>query len=758
MDENLNKERYTEYTVLSAITAFLLFLVAMFVALSVSKEADFTLNGVALLFKNNPAMWIVLVFTVVFPCVVYLVIRKLTVRLQEKQRIINVEKTRIDDVNDFSQQLIHGNLDVDCKLGENDVLGDTLVKLRETLKKNEENSQKLRKAEEQRNWIAEGSAHFSETLRNYIHEPEQLSFHVIKDLTKYVNAVQGGFYVLDDSDPFNKFFNLTSFFAYDRRKFADQKIKWGDGLIGTCALEKKTIHLKSIPEQYITVTSGLGEASPDSLIVVPMLYEDQIYGVLEFASFSKFEPNHISLIEKTAESVGATLSAIKTNVKTARLLEESKAQTQSLTSHEEEMRQNMEELQATQEESVRQTQRLVFLEETLKQNIILAEFDPRGLFLTGNTLFYSKFEYSNDMKIEGKHISEFINEDSREGFNGIWEELTVDNKPFKGYIKLVNRTGKDLWIMASLSTSQYEDQSPAKVLMLGLDTTDEKMSLQKNEVIVQSVNITGINLEMDINGNMIDCNKSFTDLFGISQKELKSMVIFDVINPMELEVFNKRWDAIIHGNAYTGIIKGKTSKGDEVWMNGSFNITRNTAHETEHVVFVGIDITREKQLETELQRAIETMKRQDRQIRESERDMGNKIRETKSEILGQFREIEKMKNLNEKMLEAITDAIVTTSQDNRIVFFNKAAEELWKLNRKEVLDQEIGILFPEALIEKDELLESFTRPGDHKITGKRKRTVIIDKNGKERPVHVLLTKARVDNENAYMAFFQAVEK
>jgi PAS domain S-box-containing protein len=263
---------------------------------------------------------------------------------------------------------------------------------------------------------------------------------------------------------------------------------------------------------------------------------------------------------------------------------------------------------------------------------------------------------------------------------------------------------------------------------------------------------------MDINGNMIDCNKGFTDLFGISQKELKSMVIFDVIHPMELEVFNKRWDAIIHGNAWSGIIKGKTLKGDEVWMNGSYNITRNTAHETEHVVFVGIDITREKQLEAELQRAIETMKRQDRQIRESERDMGNKIRETKSEIIGQFREIERMKNLNEKMLEAITDAIVTTSQDNRIVFFNKAAEELWKLNRKEVLDQEIGILFPEALIEKDELLESFTRPGDHKITGKRRKTIIIDKHGKERPVHVLLTKARVDNENAYMAFFQAVEK
>jgi hypothetical protein len=71
-----------------------------------------------------------------------------------------------------------------------------------------------------------------------------------------------------------------------------------------------------------------------------------------------------------------------------------------------------------------------------------------------------------------------------------------------------------------------------------------------------------------------------------------------------------------------------------------------------------------------------------------------------------------------------------------------------------VINQDIGHLFPETLTEKDELLGSFTRPGDQKITGVRKKTSIIDKNGKEKQVFVLLTKARVDGENAYMAFFQ----
>ena len=73
----------------------------------------------------------------------------------------------------------------------------------------------------------------------------------------------------------------------------------------------ESVHLKSIPEGYITVTSGLGEANPDNLVVVPLMYEGQVYGVIELASFHAFDEHQTNLLEKTAESVAATLSAIK---------------------------------------------------------------------------------------------------------------------------------------------------------------------------------------------------------------------------------------------------------------------------------------------------------------------------------------------------------------------------------------------------------------------------------------------------------------
>jgi PAS domain S-box-containing protein len=577
---------------------------------------------------------------------------------------------------------------------------------------------------------------------------------VIKDLTKYINAIQGGFYLLDDADPSNKVFNLTAFFAYDRRKFADQQIKWGDGLVGTCALEQKIIHLSHVPESYITVTSGLGETKPDSLLIVPMQYEGQIYGVFEFASFGKFEPNHVTLVEKTAESVAATLSAVRTNQNTRRLLEESKAQTQALTSHEEEMRQNMEELQATQEEATRQSQRFLVLEETINQHLMRGEFDMDGRLVNANKLFFSKFEYGSDANIEGRHILDFITGEERDGFKEIWNKLVRSNESYKGYIKHVTRTGKDLWTIASLSLTHDDDPALNRIMLLAIDISEEQNRIQKNELIAESVSNCGIRFELDIIGNLLNCNEIFKQVFKLTQKDIKSLVVFDIINPIELDDFNKRWDGIIKGNGFTGVLRCKNVGGNNIWLSGKLTPNYNVMHEVETVIFIGSDITHEKQLETEVKSQAEILKKQERLIRDAEKDLTSKIRETRNELLDQLKITERIKNMNEKILEDSPDAIITTGHNNRIVFFNKAAEQLWNINRNEVLQQDISILFPEKLTDKDELIGSFTRPGDHKITGHRRNSTIINKNGTEKQVKILLTKARVDNENAYTAFIQ----
>lgn len=752
---NNKKDTVWQYTVLALIISLVIALIEVVIGLATDKDATYTVGGVFVLFRNSPVFWIIMIITLSTPTAIYFIVNNLTQKISDLQQAFDHDHDRLREINNYTHQLIQENFEVDLQLtGEHDMLGKSILELRDAMKKGRDNNLRIRKEEEMRNWIAEGLAHFSEILRNYIHDPEQLAFLVIKDLTKYINAIQGGFYLLDDTDPANRFFNLKAFFAYDRRKFSDQQIKWGDGLIGTCALEQKIIHLNQLPGSYISVTSGLGEAKPSSLLIVPMQNENQIYGVFEFASLGKFEPNHVALVEKTAESVAATLSAVRTNLKTARLLEESKAQTQALTSHEEEMRQNMEELQATQEEATRQAQRFLVLEESINQNLIRADFDRDGKLSSANSLFISKFEYGKDTAIEGRHILDFISEDNRIGFREVLDKLLRKDEPYKGYIKHVTRTGKDLWTIASVSTSRNDDPSLDKIMFLAIDISEERNRIQKNELIIESVNASGIRFELDIIGNLLNCNEGFKQLFKLSEKEIKSLVVFDIVNPIELEAFNKRWDTIIKGNAYTGILSGKNTGGGEIYLTGSFTPSYNMDHEIESIIFIGKDITHEKQLETAVKTQHEVLKKQEKLLKDAAKELTSKIRDTRTELLNQFKETERIKNLNEKILEDSPDAIVTAGHNNRIIFFNKAAEKLWNIDRNEVLQQDVSVLFPEKITDKDELIGSFTRPGDHKLIGQQRNSLIINKNGQKKNVKILLAKARVDNENAYTAFIQ----
>ncbi len=600
-------------------------------------------------------------------------------------------------------------------------------------------------------------AHFGEILRNNIHNEEQLAFNTIKALTNYIKAIQGGFYMLNDNDENQKFFDLKAFFAYDRKKFADHRVPWGDGLIGTAAKEQKTVYITQIPENYISVTSGLGQANPKCLLIVPILRENEIHGVLELASLNPFEPHQVTMAEKVAESVASTLSAVKTSTKTSQLLEESKAQAQTLAAQEEEMRQNLEELQATQEEATRQAERFLMLENTVNHTLIRAEYNVDGTLLYANTKFLNKLEYTSNSQVEGRKIELFIGEKDREWFSKIWEDLAKGGRHFEGYMKHVTRTGKELWTIATYTCIRKNDQEVDKILFLAIDTTEQKKLSLKMEGIIDSVNHSGIKLELDINGNMIEANEVFQSIFQYSVKEIPNLTIFDVLDQMETESFNKKWDSIIKGVGFFGQFKAKTKNNTEKWIRGAFSTVFDMYGEVERIVYIGQDVTNEKQMELELRNQTDILKKQEKLLRESEKELSRKLRETRLEIQQQFKEIEHIKIRNERTLEGALDAIITTGHDNKIIFFNHAAEELWGYKRQEVLQHDVGILFSHEIIEHDEFLANYTDPGDDKVIGVRKEIKILTKKKEEKPVLILLSRAQVENEITYTAFIQNIE-
>ncbi len=291
---------------------------------------------------------------------------------------INNTVEDLRDATDFVIAIGEGKLDLDYKTldvnynpGKNK-LADSLIEMQSRLKSMSDEEQK-------RQWSNEGLAKFVDILRSSNDDLILLGDKIIAALVHYTKANQGGLYILNDEDGQNKHLELISLFAFDIKKYEQQKIKLGEGILGQTFLEKETTHLTDLPESFVRITSGLGDSNPTSVLMVPLKVDTQVYGIIELASFHAFMPHEIAFVEKLGESIASTLASVRGAQKNRQLIEQFQEQTEQMRAQEEEMRQNMEELQATQEEIARKEksyiERIRELEELKGNSISTSELE-----------------------------------------------------------------------------------------------------------------------------------------------------------------------------------------------------------------------------------------------------------------------------------------------------------------------------------------------------------------------------------------------
>lgn len=271
------------------------------------------------------------------------------------------------------------NMSAFATSGEDDHLGQALNSMQTEL-------QELAAEDIKRNWSTTGLAKFSEILRSDADDLNRFGTSIISELVRYMQVNQGGLYMVKHTDgqEDDVSIELLASYAFDREKFLKQTLLPGESLVGQCYLEEKTIYLSDVPENYITITSGMGDAPPDHVLIVPLMYNEEVHAILEVASFKPIPENQVEFVEKLGESIASTISSVQNAATTKRLLEESQAMTESIQSQEEEMRQNLEELQATQEEMGRKqqemnaiNQRFEMLEKSAEEGYWDVQFDQR---------------------------------------------------------------------------------------------------------------------------------------------------------------------------------------------------------------------------------------------------------------------------------------------------------------------------------------------------------------------------------------------
>lgn len=263
-------------------------------------------------------------------------------------------RVNLQQTASFADEIAQANFAADYQaLGEKDKIGQSLLNMRKSLIEVQEIEKKRKKEDEQRNWVTNGIAKFSDILRQQSENIEEISYTLISNLVDYVGANQGALFIINESEEGEVSYEMKGAVAYGRRKELQVEFNVGEGLVGRCAYEKLPIYMKEVPDSYVNITSGLGECNPRSILLIPAMLNEEVYAVIELVSFDEFEDHKIDFIKKLGETVASTISSAKVADHTQRLLEESKNQSEELAAQEEEMRQNLEELQATQEELTR---------------------------------------------------------------------------------------------------------------------------------------------------------------------------------------------------------------------------------------------------------------------------------------------------------------------------------------------------------------------------------------------------------------------
>jgi HAMP domain-containing protein/signal transduction histidine kinase/CheY-like chemotaxis protein len=287
-----------------------------------------------------------------------------------------------------------------------DNINQMISNLRATTQKNTE-----------QDWLKTNLARFTRMLQGQ-RDLEAVSRLILKELAPLVQAQHGAFFLMDAPGDGHAVLRLVSSYAYRERKGLANTFRPGEGLVGQCVLERERILVTDAPEDYVRISSGLGEAKPYSIVVIPVLFEGQVKAVVELASFYRFSEIHLAFLDQLTESIGIVLNTIAAGMRTEELLKQStsladelRSQQGELTDSNKRLEQQAKSLQASEERLKLQQEELQRTNEELEERSRLLQIQNVEVERKNREIEQAKValeERAQQLALSSKYKSEFL--------------------------------------------------------------------------------------------------------------------------------------------------------------------------------------------------------------------------------------------------------------------------------------------------------------------------------------------------------------
>ncbi|MDY0254296.1 MAG: PAS domain S-box protein [Tenuifilaceae bacterium] len=603
-----NSRKATTQRVAVAGVVGLITLITAWILEFTVQETPFSLKGIGEIHESNPSLWLIDLLPLVLTYITYITVK----RHQEKVSFLEDElRQRDQDINKnalFAKTIGEGNYKAPFQISdEDDVLGKSLLVMRDNLLENN-------RKESEQNWISKGKDEVSHILRLH-NNLEELSYEVLVKLISYINIIQGALYLYNEDK--NVLVNLATY-AYNRKKFFNQEFRIGEGLIGQCAYEQDIIYRTEIPDDYATITSGiLGDKKPKSILIVPLVTDEKLQGVIEFASLDDQIPElTIRFLREMGEIIARTIFNLRINQKTEKLLQEAQQMTQELKENEEELRQNAEEMRATHEEleksNLQLESKIQEVENAQKRLHSLLENASEIISIYSSTqkLIYISpsvtkiLGYTPNEMMSGKDMDRLTRrgeQDINEMFKKLLEAPLV---PITIQYTFMKKDGTKLFLEVT-GRNLLDDPAINGIILNSQDITErkraEKEERMRSKMQALSENSPDMIMRLNTSGQFFYANPMVEEYLGIPVKDL----INQTLNSVDLnEVLSNYFKETIKTirTTKTTIESDLTfdSKLGETIMHISA-IPEFNENELETILFVSHDITEAKRIEQEIQ-------------------------------------------------------------------------------------------------------------------------------------------------------------
>lgn len=600
----------TSRNILLYTIAGLLVVMAALISLSIDPVSGFSFAYLARLHVDHPAIFIL----EGLPVYLFLILRAARHNLEKTAASCRAETektTGILEKNSLFARAVSEGDDPDPFEGMLDTqLGKALKLIHLNIRSN-------RRKEKELTWITEGKDMISRVLRIH-NEIDELSFQVLKSLSKYIDAVQGALYLYDNEK--EKIRNVA-LYAYNRRKYHHQEFALGEGLVGQCAYEMDYVYRTEIPEDCTTITSGLlGDQKPASLLLVPLITNEELQGIIEFAFLEPRIPKlTIQLMLELGEIIARTLFNLQVNMKTRILLEESRKMTSELQLNEQVMKHNARKMLSTQEqlrEANLQLQEKIEEEKLAQDRLhwllanaseVISIYDKQYQLKYISPSVERILGYGPDEMVRGKDF-ERIDQESSNEIRKAFEWLLEDPEQVASLeYSYTRKDGKRIFLSATIR-NLLNDPSVEGFIFNTRDITEsrqvEKEQRMKSRMQSLSENSLDLILRISTSGMIYYANPVVEDYSGLAPSLI-------VNRPLEEVSFSSALSELLKDTLYR--ITGNPEKmnreitlavamGERLWDRIiQFNIIPEFQDgELETVLFVGHDITEAKRIEKEI--------------------------------------------------------------------------------------------------------------------------------------------------------------